>query len=194
MQVVQPSDFAAAFSKVVKKRKRQVDQFWNPWNAKSYTALFLDNDDSILRDVARRLHLKFKGPWWTLDGIFYEEVDIDFPSGWDMAKFISVAIEHENFSGRAAYQTNKLSIFNAPLKVLITYPASSGKRGQDKSQLLLNRCGDVVDGADVFRDFSRSRRQMIILGDDDVSEDNPSGTLRFRYYVYDHKTFVEVIP
>jgi hypothetical protein len=183
VNLVTPLEFSSAFQKVVQNRAKHLTAYWKPWNAKEYTKLLLLKG-GVLNDVASTLRLEYAQPWWTLDAIFCER----FREG--LAEYLSVAIEHENFPRRARYQINKLSIFNAPLKVLITYPGKPSKRGESPRDALLSACSEMLLAADAIGDFSHIRRQLIILGSDDLKLD--SGILRFRYYLYEHGSFVEL--
>ncbi len=56
--------------------------------------------------------------------MFYEERGTDHIGNHaTYAKWISVALEHENTGAHSHETINKLQLFNAPLKVLITYAA-----------------------------------------------------------------------
>jgi hypothetical protein len=184
LNVVRPLEFASAFQAVVKLRSKEINAFWKPWSAKEYTRLFLQRDDSILKDVARRLKLDYAQPWCTLDAIFFEHARAG------LAEYLSVAIEHENFSRRAAYQVNKLSIFNAPLKVLITYPAGPSLKDESKQDAVLRLCSEMLRAADALGDFSHARQQMIILGSDDPEDDG--GVLTWRHFLDEHGAFVQL--
>lgn len=73
-----------------------------------------------------------------------------------------MVVEHENVvggtSGGVHNEVNKLSIFNSPLKVLVTYPF-------DKPRLeRLRGYADILRRADVFNDFTTHRRHLLIYG------------------------------
>jgi hypothetical protein len=130
------------------------------------------------------LGLQYAQPWWTLDAIFFEREHLG------LADYLNVAIEHENYSRRAVYQINKLSIFNAPLKVLIIYPGRPSKRGEPEQEGLLRLCSETVRAADTLGDFSHTRRQMIVLGSDQSMPE--MGLLAWRYFLYEHGSFVQL--
>ncbi len=116
---------------------------------------------SMFPKIACRLGLCcYKRDYYTLDGIFYRERDDkNFPEYMTYAKFISVALEHENDAGRSQIEMNKLQLINTPLKVLITYPTK-----RDPSEKLLEKYVEIVSGADIFSDISTLRRQLVIFG------------------------------
>jgi hypothetical protein len=98
------------------------------------------------------------------------------------AKWISVALEHEN-SGAHSYETmNKLQLFNTPLKVLITYAAE----GTDADSLL-RKYERIMAAADVFNDFANLRQQLVILG-------TPKTVGEWRFYQYECDGFVLMLP
>jgi hypothetical protein len=57
-------------------------------------------------------------------------------------------------------EMNKLQLFNAPLKVLITY----ARAGEDMENVLL-KYTKIIETADVFGDIARLRRQLVVFGD-----------------------------
>ncbi|MBI3684463.1 MAG: hypothetical protein HY235_29155 [Acidobacteria bacterium] len=115
----------------------------------------------IFPKIADRLGLRcYSRDYYTLDGIFYAETDTNhFPSGTTYAKFISVALEHENNPVGTAVEMNKLQLFNSPLKVLITYPSND-----DHGKELLDSYTEIVTEADAFDDIATLRRQLVIFG------------------------------
>jgi len=190
-EIITPQRFATAFEEVVEMRKGEIVNRWNPWDAREYTKLFLNREGGVLWEVAKNLGLRYEAPWWTLDAIFFKDQDrVHFPKTV-MPRHLSVAIEHENFSVRSAYQANKLSIFNASLKVLVIYPGRRGSRGMRKVKELLDRCAGVVREGDALHDFSSSRKQMVVLGSDDphYTEGMP---LSWRYFLYRRDRFGEI--
>ncbi len=148
---------------------------------KSY-AYFMRVD--ILPRVARHLGLLAWGrEYCTLDGIFYEERETQQGRANAMyAKWISVALEHER-DARSTYRgLNKLQLFNAPLKVLITYAAE----GADTNSLLTSY-ERIIRAADVFDDFATLRRQLVILG-------TPGTAREWRFFAYESDGFVHMLP
>ena len=77
---------------------------------------------------------------------------------------------------------NKLQLFNAPLKVLITY-ADEGAG----TETLLRRYEKIIGAADVFDDFTTLRRQLVILG-------TPKTVRKWRFYAYESDGFVLMLP
>jgi hypothetical protein len=183
-RIISPEDFARTFDAVVTSREHEILALWNSPNAKAYTSLLLNRDNGIFVQVCERFGLKYAIPWWTIDAIFYESADVEnFPVAWRMAKHICVAIEHENSVARSHYEINKLSLFNAPLKVLVTYP--SGDRGRHEESAVLARYAKILDDADIFGDFGSYRRQLVVFG----SRDGEGGNPVWRYHTYNGREF-----
>jgi hypothetical protein len=77
---------------------------------------------------------------------------------------------------------NKLQLFNAPLKVLITY-APSGPA----TDSLLHKYENIIRASDVFKDIATLRQQLVILG-------TPKTVAEWRLYAYENDGFVLMLP
>ena len=75
---------------------------------------------------------------------------------------------------------NKLQLFNAPLKVLITYTQTELER-----KTYLDRYAKIIKWADIFNDFSTHRKQIVIFG----SRDEDYKAVVWHCYVYDKSGF-----
>ena len=121
MNKITPRDFRNAFVAVMKSEH---DNFRTAvgFETKSYNYFMRS---TIYPRIARHLGLlSWNKKYYTLDGMFYEERGVEDTGKYaSYANWISVAIEHENDAFRAHETMNKLQMFNAPLKVLITYAA-----------------------------------------------------------------------
>ncbi len=151
-----PLEFYNAFWEVASEQTGSLLDCW--MNYQDFTSLMRSR---MFPEIARRLGVCcYQRDYYTLDGIFYRERDDkNFPEYMTYAKFISVALEHENDAGRSQVEMNKLQLFNTPLKVLITYPTK-----RDPSEKLLAKYEEIVSGADIFNDMSTLRRQLVIFG------------------------------
>ena len=69
-------------------------------------------------------------------------------------------------------------MFNAPLKVLITYVAEGAE-----TESLLGKYEAVIREADVFNDISTLRKQLVVIG-------TPQAVREWRFYVYESDGFV----
>jgi hypothetical protein len=121
--------------------------------------------------------------YYTLDGMLYEERGTDNTGKYaSYANWVSVAIEHENDVSRAQETMNKLQLFNAPLKVLITYVHEG-----DATESLLRRYENIIRASDVFNDVATLRQQLVILG-------TPKTVGEWRFYAYESDGFVLMLP
>ncbi len=177
---ITPRDFRNAFVAVMKSEH---DSFRTAlgFETKSYNYFMRTN---IYPKIAKHLNLQsWNKEYYTLNGMFYEERGTDnFGNYTAFAKWISVAIEHENNGSPALEPLMKLQLFNAPLKVLITY-ASEGA-GTDA---LLRKYEKAMSDADVLDDFATLRQQLLIIG-------TPKTIKKWRFYAYESDGFVFMLP
>ncbi len=176
MLKITPREFRNAFVAVMKSEQREFRTAVE-FETKSYNYFMRSN---IFPQIAKRLGLMaWNKEYLTLDGMFYEERGADHSgSQATYAKWISVAIEHENNGQRAHVSMNKLQLFNAPLKVMITYAAEGAE-----SDTLLRKYEAIIGASDVFNDFATLRQQLVILG-------TPKTVRDWRFYVYESDGFV----
>jgi hypothetical protein len=115
--------------------------------------------------------------------MFYEERGTDdFGRFASYAKWISVALEHASRPTKTHDEINKLQMFNAPLKVLITYAAEGAE-----SESLLRKYEAVMRDSDVFGDLATMRQQLVIFG-------TPRTVVDWRFYAYENDGFVLMLP
>jgi hypothetical protein len=169
---ITPIEFRDAFANVVCERATELHDQWR--NNAAYTAFVRAN---VLQPIAARLGLRAwcLRDYFHLDAVFYEERDEEhFAPHETWAKAISVAIEHENVSGPGTYrEMNKLQLFNAPLKVLITYTSDD-----QQALVLLGEYSKIIRDADTFGDTATQRRQLVVFGD------LPSEGRRWTFHAY----------
>lgn len=153
---VSPLAFFTAFQDVTSELAQPLHQAWP--RCKDLTNLMRSE---IFPRVADHLGLNCcASDYYTLDGIFYVDIDNKhFAANTAYAKFIAVALEHENDAWTTAEEINKLQLFNTPLKVLITYPESAAH-----ARRLLGKYAEIIGDADVFQDITSLRRQLVIFG------------------------------
>ena len=179
-RIVSPEEFASIFVRVAKGKEATISEAWDGPSAK-YSLLLLDQEDGVLPSVAKELALDYRREHWTVDAIMFEKRDADnFPEDWGMAEVLTLAIEHENDGNDSHYEMHKLTLYNSPLKVLITYPAA------DSSEKLLRTYSDILRRADAFDDFSTRRRHLVIFGS------KSGGIVRWESYVYRAGEFAPV--
>ncbi|MEA3150274.1 MAG: hypothetical protein QOD56_1213 [Gammaproteobacteria bacterium] len=151
------------------------------FEAKSYSYFMRS---TIFPRIAKHLGLlAWNKDYYALDVMFYEERGTDnFGKFTTYPKWISVALEHANKPTKTHEEINKLQMFNASLKVLITY-AAEGAEGDS----LLRQYEAVVRDADVFNDIATTRQQLVIFG-------TPQTVREWRFYAYESDGFVLMLP
>ena len=176
MNKISPRDFRNAFVAVMRSEHEGFRTALG-FETKSYNYYMRT---TIYPKIAKHLNLLcWNKEYHTLNGMFYEERATDnFGNYTAYAKWISVAIEHENNGAKGHETINKLQAFNAPLKVLITYAAEGAE-----TDSLLGKYEKVMSGSDVFNDFATLRQQLLILG-------TPRTIRKWRFYAYENDGFV----
>jgi len=177
---IAPRDFRNAFLEVMKSEHESFRAAVG-FAKKSYNYFIRS---TIYPRIARHLGLlAWNKEYHTLDGMFYEERGVDETGKYaTYANWISVAVEHENDASRGDETMNKLQLFNAPLKVLITYAAEGGS-----SDALLRKYESIIRASDVFHDIATLRQQLVILG-------TPKTVEEWRFYAYENDGFVLMLP
>src|SRR6266567_5247234 len=177
MTTISPQQFKDAFLQVVTKYQTDLITRWAA--KKDYTPFMRDR---ILPEIAPLLGIEvYSGDYYTLDCIYYTSKDTEhFGAHTTYASFISIALEHENDIRGTATEMNKLQLFNAPLKVLITYCQSASERA-----LYLEHYKKILQAGDIFGDFATLRRHLVIFGSRHESVAN------WHFYVYESSGFQE---
>ena len=180
MNKITPRDFHNAFLAVMKSDE---DGFRTAlsFEPKSYKYFMRS---TMYPKIARLLGLSsWNKEYYTLDGMLYEERGVDATGKFaSYANWVSVAIEHEIDASLAQETMNKLQMFNAPLKVLISYAAEG-----IETDSLLRKYERIMSAADVFGDFATLRQQLVILG-------TPKTVQAWRFYAYENDGFVLMLP
>lgn len=180
MNKITPRAFHDAF---IAAMKAEEDAFRTAlgFDSKSYKYFMRS---TIYPRIARHLGLSsWNKEYYTLDGMFYEERGIDATGKFaSYANWVSVAIEHEIDAAHAQETMNKLQLFNAPLKVLISY-APPG----NATESLLRKYENIIKASDVFNDVATLRQQLVILG-------TPKTVAEWRLYAYENEGFVLMLP
>jgi hypothetical protein len=180
MNKITPRDFHNAFVAVMKSEEANFRTAVG-FEPKSYKYFMRS---SIYPRIARQLGLSsWNKEYYTLDGMFYEERGVDATGKFaSYANWVSVAIEHENELSKADETMNKLQLFNAPLKVLITYAPPGAA-----TDSLLRKYENIIRASDVFKDIATLRQQLVILG-------TPKTVAEWRLYAYEDDGFVLMLP
>jgi hypothetical protein len=175
---VTPLQFKDAFLAVVSAAQADLVTRWDALG--DYTTLMRA---AILPAIAPYLGIQvYSGEYYTLDCIYFAERDAEhFGAQATYATCISIALEHENKIDGTATEINKLQLFNAPLKVLITYAQTASVRA-----FYLERYRKIIQAADIFGDFATLRRQLVIFGS------RHELTANWHFYAYGPDGFQDV--
>ncbi len=179
MKKVTPRDFRDAFAAVVRAEENSLRTAAG-FEAKSYLYFMRSN---IFPRVARHLGLlTWNKEYCALDAIFYEERGRDGAGRYTpYAKWIAVALEHAFKPAKTPDDINKLQMYNAPLKVLVTYAQEA------EDEQLLRKYAAIIGESDVFGDAATLRKQLVIFG-------TPRQVRDWRYYAYEDDGFVLMLP
>ena len=179
MTNISPQQFKDAFLQVVAKEQ---PEFIKRWDAKKDYTQFMRV--TILPAIAPLLGIQvYSGDYYTLDCIYYTLKDTEHfgnPQA-TYATHISIALEHENDIRGSFTEMNKLQLFNAPLKVLITYCQDESGRA-----FYLEHYKKILQAGDIFGDFATLRRHLVIFGSRQEMVAN------WHFYVYESSGFQEL--
>jgi hypothetical protein len=180
MKKITPRDFRNSFVAVMQSEYASFRTAVG-FETKSYKYFMRS---TIYPRIARHLGLlAWNKEYYTLDGMFYEERGTDDTGKYaTYANWISVAVEHESDPSKADETINKLQLFNAPLKVLITYAAIG-----PATDNLLKKYEHVIKASDVFNDVATLRQQLVVIG-------TPKTVADWRFYAYEDGGFVLMLP
>lgn len=175
---ISPEKFKEIFLEIVGRNAAKLISFWN--NSKNYTQKMVADNDSIIRQIAGKLNLNCIIEYWSIDTVYFEKLHTKYyrPDS-KFAQYLNIVLEHENNGNTAHEEINKLSLFNVPLKVLITYSDNSSK-----TTGLLKDFADIINKADIFSDFSTLKKQLVIIGY--IKEKK----LNWDFYIYKDERFV----
>ena len=171
-----PEQFRSAFAEAVEDAARRGDTVFAGAYKESTKAI----RERLFPAIATRLGLNcYSKDLYTLDSVFYGQLDkTNFPKG-NYPKYIAVALEHENNSKASHEEIWKLQLFNAPLKVLIVY------HPETSTEELLSKYTSIIRDADIFGDIPTLRRQLVIIG-------TPVTAENWRYYAYETGGFRQI--
>ena len=178
--IVDPWEFKEHLDAILMGKNACLVNLWddNPGSTKEW-----EKDGGVYHQIAKALGLQYWADYWHLDAVLFKDSDklLSYRPYSNYATFLSVAMEHENDFTTSREEMNKLSIFNASLKVLVTYPYSRAD-----GRKLLDDYAKQVKSADVFGDFEDKRRQMVIFGR------KKNDTIRWEYYLFKGEQFVSM--
>ncbi|HET9477579.1 MAG TPA: hypothetical protein VFP63_08840 [Dehalococcoidia bacterium] len=169
---VSPRQFVEVFDRVVARNEGELLGLWE--DVKGYSAYLLKGPQSILRQVASQLEVRYLGrEFLGTDAAYLPD---------DGSGRVSVVIEHENVAGTARYEVYKLAHLSVPLRVLITYPFELGK-----DQERLHGYCDILEelGANA------SGQLLIVFA---TRATHPDTSIRWRYHLFAGSEFLEINP
>ena len=155
--IVNPDQFFRQFVLLANNNASQIAATWS--NASLYSKLWLDHKTGLVFSLAQSFGLNCSIEYWTIDAVMFKELDSEHLSNRGRyAKSLAIAVEHENNSKSSHEEINKLSIIDAPLRVLITYAEPADQK------TLLEQYAKQLQAADTFNDFATKRKILVIFG------------------------------
>ena len=154
-------EFFSAWLAVVNEtvRKSILEKKWK--NATAYTNEIINNDNSVIEEIAKRLGLlSYTTNYYSIDTILYSKEDlvpkINENTFW--FKEIKVAFEHENKYNKDLYQeVSHLLITRCDLRVLVSYPP------YDKEPIS-DYLHEIIKGTSFEKEISDNESFLLILG------------------------------
>jgi len=176
-----PRRFDTALRAVLLEFQGDILAFWRAPQS-LYTALMKNR---VMPGVGTRLGLLLHPrEYYTLDFVYLAEYDTTrFAEESGYVKAFSVIVEHENDGARSCEEMSKLLLFNAPLKVLVTY----ARAGENLENLLACYTGMIEDSGHAAL-TADSQRILVVFGD------ALNGVLSWRSYLYERQGFIEITP
>jgi len=136
-------------------------------SGKKWTQFFTNKEDGILAQIADRYtqeNIKYWKEWWKIDGVFSEEkkTDEDLKCGdqhtcWHLFHAI---IEIENNCKTFIHEVYKLTFFNCPLKVGITYFT---REKENEFAILENRVARILHNRNIFWKENSETEYLFII-------------------------------
>lgn len=174
-----PYRFNSVLMEVLFEQQANILAMWDS-QLKPYTAII---KDKVLPETGRRLGFTpHPYEYYSLDCIYITEYDTEhFGPNSGYPKSFSVIIEHENVVSRSCEELSKLLLFNAPLKVLVSYT-----RDELEIQRYLSRYTKMIEGNGKADIAVNSQRILVVFGG------KPETVPVWRSYLYERNGFVEI--
>ncbi len=198
--IVTPEQFHKEASIVLKAMGQKLHDHWYGYD--NYTSAWEGRNDKkggFYYRLAHQLNLTVYPEYWNIpgrmDAVFYKNRcrHANQNEYYQYAEFFSLVIEHENNAATSCEEMNKLSVVNAPLKVLFTYPRQPGIEWQPTCEDLRKKYAEQLDiHADVYKalggkcDFPGKQEHMAVFGYYEEKEKR----LRWEYFIYRKGKFV----
>jgi hypothetical protein len=155
------NEFYKAWLKTVDEpaRLETLKSIWS--NNKEFTNQIINNDNSVIIEVANRLLLNcYESNYYSLDAVLYKNEDrvpgINENTYW--FREIQIAFEHENYYNKNLYQeVGHLLITRSNLRVLVSYP-------QNEKEPVSNYLHEIISGCSIANEISDNESFLFILG------------------------------
>lgn len=182
--IITPETFKSAADSVFNEIGRRLFLRWEYNN--SYFNAWNDELDGFYPKVRDILKLKYRWNYYnTVAAAYYAEECLHAPlcNEKPRAKFLSLIIQHVLSENRSLVDMNELTAFNAPLKVLITYPV-------EKSESEMKKCyAEQISAADaVFPGLSKRQKYLVIF----VYANEVKEILAYGCHLYKNGEFVKL--
>ncbi|HLP19562.1 MAG TPA: hypothetical protein VK174_04645 [Chitinophagales bacterium] len=137
MERITAHQFFAAWQNTIIERRPDLKKIWQ--QSTEFTQAIKGSSKSILGAVGRQLNLStYEGDYYSLDAIFYKDIDLVVPRPINTSWFknIRIAFEHENdFKSGLFKEVSHLAITNCDLRVLVTYPKHGSSHTETKNEM-----------------------------------------------------------
>jgi hypothetical protein len=148
-------EFVKVFNQKAESQKAKISDTW-------YESNYTEFIKSFLHDLSIEMQLESIAEYWKIDYVFYKKENRfeNFSKGIWLKK-IDVMIENENYYQRAHEEINKLCLWKADLKVLITYY---------KEHVLIDR---IEYWNEILKEMVKNGGKenfLLILGNDDIKQ------------------------
>lgn len=154
-------EFLKAWLETVEEPSR-LETLKNIWsNNKEFTNQIINNDDSVIIEVSKRLQLNcYENNYYSLDAVLYKNDNrvpgINENTYW--FREIQIAFEHENYYNKNLYQeVAHLLITRCNLRVLVSYP-------QYEKETVSDYLHEIISGCSIANEISEKESFLFILG------------------------------
>ncbi len=181
-KIISPQKFKKHFDAVLSANDEALVKHWDCFKETTavWTTIIYPR---IAEELGSLIHCT---EYMNFDAVFYAKEDdcVKKPvRHYLYPQYFSVVMEHENNSNTSFEEMNKLSLINAPLKVLVTYPHQNEASFQMPEDELIKIYQKQMKNADVFGDFKNKRRQMVIFGR------KKNDTIHWEYHLFNGENF-----
>ena len=151
--------FYGTWLEVVNTNKKELESKWG--SNIDYTSFIIHEENSIICQIAEKLKLLcYNSDYYLLDSVLYNKEDLvpEIPKGKVWLRDIQVAFEHENTFRSGLYQeVAHLTIINAKLKVLVSYP-------EDTPHEELEYLHNIISNTRHAADLSKNESLLLVFG------------------------------